>query len=94
MIPVRFQPFLWSEHVQTLDPERDAGVIIHRLLAYGNMEAIRWLFARYGRQKITRTFLREPMNMYTKSSFHFTKNILLGLADEKVTGEQYVKIVY
>ena len=39
--------------VETLDADRDAGLIIQTVLAYGTWEQIGWLFAAYGWDRIS-----------------------------------------
>lgn len=34
--------------VETLDPDRDAGLIIRTVLTFGSWEQIEWLFSAYG----------------------------------------------
>ena len=51
-IPISLKPFFQDVEFESLDPERNAPTIIERTLSDGNVEEIRWLFARYGRQRI------------------------------------------
>ena len=39
-------------HVETLEPDRDAGLIIRTVLTFGSWEQIEWLFATYGWQQV------------------------------------------
>ena len=51
-IPFSLQPFFQDVDFESLDPERHAATIIERTLSDGNVEEIRWLFARYGAERI------------------------------------------
>jgi len=46
--PIFFQEYAFEK----LDPERSAFTIIERTLAWGDRAELRWLFARYGRQRL------------------------------------------
>jgi len=47
-VPASLKPFFQDVDFESLDPERHAATIIERTLSEGNLEEIRWLFARYG----------------------------------------------
>jgi hypothetical protein len=51
-IPISLKPFFQDVEFESLDPERNAPTIMERTLADGNVEEIRWLFARYGKERI------------------------------------------
>ncbi|MCX7839201.1 MAG: hypothetical protein N2559_07055 [Anaerolineae bacterium] len=51
-IPKTLRPFLQEYDLEKLDPERSAFTIIERTLAWGDRAELRWLFARYGHQRI------------------------------------------
>ena len=51
-IPRSLQPAFQEYDLEKLDLERDAFTIIERTLAYGDREELRWLFARYGQERI------------------------------------------
>jgi hypothetical protein len=51
--------WLFPEHDRTsLDPERDARLILARVLEHGRMADVRWCVRRYGLERIHR-FLRD-----------------------------------
>jgi hypothetical protein len=52
MIPATLRPFFQEYDFGKLDPERSAFTIIERTLAWGDRAELRWLFARYGRQRL------------------------------------------
>lgn len=39
--------------MDTLDPVQHAPLILERVLAYGNRQELRWLFAQYGSRRVT-----------------------------------------
>jgi hypothetical protein len=57
-IPRSLAPFFQEYTFDHLDATRDADLVIERALAYGNREELRWLFARYGRARITEWICR------------------------------------
>ncbi|MFH1566102.1 MAG: hypothetical protein ABIB98_02805 [bacterium] len=93
-IPKKLQPILWSSSVDTLSPEKDAIPIIHKVLAYGDMVGIKWLVNFYGKRRVIKIFLKDPMNLYTKQSFNFIKNFILGLEKVDLEEVKYVKTLY
>jgi hypothetical protein len=46
-IPVTAQPFFQEYDFKQIDPDRDADLVIERLLAFGNRDEVRWLVRRY-----------------------------------------------
>lgn len=51
-IPQTLQFALQEYNLEQLNPDEHAFTIIERTLAYGNREELRWLFARYGRERL------------------------------------------
>jgi hypothetical protein len=51
-IPVSLRPFFQEYVLEDLDPERSAFTVIERTLAWGDLSELRWLFARYGRERL------------------------------------------
>ena len=51
-IPSKVQKYFWDVDVQRLEPKKDAFFIISRLLEYGDLIAIRWLFLTYSSQEV------------------------------------------
>lgn len=51
-IPVALKPYFQEYVFENLDAERDAFVVIERALAWGEAPELRWLFARYGAQRL------------------------------------------
>jgi len=90
-IPSTLQPFLWSKNVKKLNRERDKIYIIHQILSYGDLKALRQLFRIYGRKEIRETFIRFPKKIYQASVFYFIKNFILGLKSRRLSERHYVK---
>ena len=51
-IPVTLRPFFQEYALEDLDPERSAFTVIERTLAWGDVAELRWLFARYGPDRL------------------------------------------
>lgn len=51
-IPYSIAPCFQEYDLETLDPMQHSGLIIERVLSYGDRKELRWLFARYGRSPI------------------------------------------
>lgn len=88
--PKSLQPLLWSQNVKTIDLEKDAASIIHRILAYGDLKDIKWLFKTYSRSTIIENFKKKPINIYTKPAFNFTVKTLLNIK-QPLSKSKYVK---
>ena len=93
-LPRKLQAKLWSSDLQNVSVQKDKTMIIHKVLAYGTMADIYWLVDEYGKRKVKEGFLKNPMNLYSRSAFSFAKNIILGLGDIKVDESKYVKTLY
>jgi hypothetical protein len=52
-LPDSLRPCFQEYDFDQLDPDRDGELIIERTLAYGNRTELRWLFALYGRTRVT-----------------------------------------
>lgn len=51
-IPTTLRPFFQEYALEDLDPERNAFTVIERTLAWGDVPELRWLFARYGAERL------------------------------------------
>lgn len=51
-IPVSLRPLFQKYVPENLDPDRSAFTVIERTLAWGDLPEPRWLFARYGRERL------------------------------------------
>lgn len=89
-IPKKLQAVLWSAKIDELDLSKHKGYIIHQILQYGTMEDIHWLFENYPKTEIRRVFLTKPIKTYTKESFYFAKNFLLGIKGIHLDQDDYI----
>lgn len=90
-IPQKLQGILWSKSVDTLDVKRDRVYIIHQVLSLGDMETVRWLFTVYPKSEIANVFVKFPKKIYQKATFHYVKDVLLGLDKTLFSPTPYVK---
>jgi hypothetical protein len=75
-IPDGLRPHFQEYDPDCLDLEKDADLIIQRLLEFGTWEEARWLFATYGRRRI-RLFLRKRgERMLSPVTFHYWRKLL------------------
>jgi hypothetical protein len=51
-IPLSLRPAFQEYDIEKLDPEEHAFTIIERALTWGNREETRWLFDRYGPERL------------------------------------------
>jgi hypothetical protein len=51
-IPRRLAPYFQEYDLEQLDPEEHSDLIVERTLAYGDRKAARWLWQRYGRERL------------------------------------------
>ena len=89
-IPHSLQGILWSKSIEKIDLLKDKTYIIHQILAYGDMEEIKWLFKTYGETEIKDVFINCPRNVYTRPVFLFIKNYILEIR-EILDEKEYVK---
>lgn len=90
-IPQSLQPVLWNVDVSNLDIEKDKAYIVHQLLAYGDIDEIKWALSTYSRDELKRTFCEKPYKDYRPSRFYFITNYVLGLDSESIDSSHYVK---
>ncbi|RLC34396.1 hypothetical protein DRH14_03110 [Candidatus Shapirobacteria bacterium] len=94
VLPKRLQSKLWSKSLANVDLDRDETMVVHRVLAYGDLKDIGWLIRIYGKDRLRRVFVAQPMNLYTKPALNFAKNIILDLDDVQIKEKDYVKTLY
>jgi hypothetical protein len=73
-IPTSLRPFFQEYELEKLDPERSAFTVIERTLAWGNIEELRWLFARYGNAPIANWVNKAGWHCLPKRRFKFWLN--------------------
>ena len=93
-IPQKLQALLWSSNVDGLNIEKDATLIINKVLAYGDLEDIKWLIDNYGKDKVKEAFLERPINIYTKYTYNFLRKFLLNQEETPMDDSKYVKSLY
>lgn len=57
-IPVSLRPAFQEYELEQLDPELDAFTVIERTLGKGDVRELRWLFKRYGAERL-RVFIEK-----------------------------------
>ncbi len=87
-LPASLQGTLWSAPIGTLDTRTNRVYIIHQILAFGTMDDTRWLFRTYDQKTLREVFLNDPLKIYTRPAFHFSK-LLLGIDGEHVPVYRY-----
>jgi hypothetical protein len=93
VMPTSVQPLVWSKNIAGLDPKNDREVIINRVLAYGSLIDLRWLFRAYSKKAISSIFLRKPEKIYSKPSIAFVNRVLLK-RHNPVTSGNYEKLTF
>ena len=89
-LPRFLKAYFWSVKFDELDLDKDKDYIIHQILAYGDLKAIKWLFKVYNKKEIKNSFLKKPSKIYRPQTFNFVKNILLGLEKKSLVFNKYV----
>jgi hypothetical protein len=90
-IPQDLQGILWSRKIDQLDLKKSRDYVVHQILAYGSLEQINWLFNTFSKKQVIQSFLNSPQKNYSPSAFNFVKNYLLGLENQQVKPQAYVK---
>ena len=52
-IPSTLAPFFQEYTFENLDATRDWELVVERTLVWGNRAELRWMFAQYGRERVT-----------------------------------------
>jgi hypothetical protein len=52
-IPSSLRPLFQEYVLEELDPRQNAFLVIERTLAWGDVAELRWLFATYGRERLS-----------------------------------------
>jgi len=68
-IPKTAAPFFQEYTFADLDSRHDAGLVIERLLAYGNRIEIAWAFAEYGQDRVRQWLLDSGANRLPKRRY-------------------------
>jgi hypothetical protein len=75
-IPDCVQAVLWSYDPNRIDLEQHKSIIVSQVLNFGTEEAIKWLFARYGRDEVTRIAGDIPLGQWDKKSLSLWSLVL------------------
>jgi hypothetical protein len=73
-IPVSLRPCFQEYRLEELDPERDAFTIIERTLALGDRREVRWLFHRYGRERLIEWVRQAGWRLLSRRRFRLWAN--------------------
>ena len=90
IIPASLQAILWSKDIENIDSCEDRVYIIHQVLAYGDMDEIKWLFTVYLEDEIKNTFISHPSRIYTRPIYFFIKDFVLNIKED-INENDYVK---
>lgn len=75
-IPQTLKPFFQEYTFENLDAELHAELVIERALAWGNRAELRWLFERYGRERVTEWVKRKGTRLLPRRQMASWKVIL------------------
>jgi hypothetical protein len=70
-IPLSLRPFFQEYVLEDLDPERSAFTVIERTLGWGDVPELRWLFARYGRERVLAWVREVGWYLLPRRRFHY-----------------------
>jgi hypothetical protein len=88
--PSSLQGILWSKDIKNIDYYEDRNYIINQILAYGDMDEIKWLLKTYPIDEIKDIFKNYPARIYTRPVFLFIKEFVLEIK-KKLNEDDYVK---
>lgn len=75
-IPPTLTRYFQEYRVEDLDVERNADLIIERVLEFGTRTELRWLFATYGADRIRDFVRRRGFRKLSKRAFTFWRTVL------------------
>ena len=82
ILPKYLEKYFWDTDFKKLNKEKDKMYITAKILEYGDIQALRWLFANFSEQEIgeifakTRYFSRRAANFW-RVFFNLPKNKVL-----------------
>ena len=65
-IPKEFTKYFWEYDINKINPSKNCDLIIERILNYGNIDSIKWLFSIYEVEVIKKT-LRTSRRLLPKT---------------------------
>lgn len=89
-LPKFLRGYFWSVKFDELDIVKDKDYIIHQVLCFGDLEAIKWLYQIYGEKNIKESFVKKPVKIYRAQTFNWLKNSLLGFNKKPLDFRKYV----
>lgn len=69
-IPATARPFFQEYNVDLLDLTQHAGLIIERILAYGNRAEVRWLLETYDREQVAGWIRQSGRSRLSQRRYH------------------------
>lgn len=90
VVPLSLRGVLWSKDIASVDAVQDRPYIVHQVLAFGTLNDWRRLRRLYPPSVIRRTFIKDPIKIYTRSAYQFARKIL-GISDRDAPVARYDK---
>lgn len=75
-LPKFLQPSLYSYDLKSLNPKRDARLIVTQILNYGNWRQVQWLKDFYGFEKIKEVLRNPNRGMWFPDVLNYWQTIL------------------
>ena len=89
-LPEFLKGYFWSVKFSELDVNKDRDYIIHQILSFGDLSAIRWLFRTYGKKIIKNSFIKKSSKIYRPQTFNWVTKTILDLKNKNLNPNQYV----
>jgi hypothetical protein len=70
-IPLSAAPFFQEYRFEELDADLDRGLVIERILAFGDRQELRWLFQRYNMEEIRQWIMRQGASRLLHKRYNF-----------------------
>lgn len=74
--PKFITPCLWSYNIDEMDLKKDKGIIITKVLNYGNLKRIEWLYSIYTEDEIKRVVSNPCCGLWFPKVLNFWETIL------------------
>lgn len=81
MLPKFLEKYFWDTDFKKVDKEKDKAYIITKVLEYGDIPALKWLFVNFPQRQIKETFAKT--RYFTKRVANFWR-IFFNLPKNKV----------
>jgi hypothetical protein len=83
-LPDFLRPLFWEVDFERLSPEKDKDYLCLRIMEHGNLDAIRWLIATYGKPDLRAWLTQREGRGLSARALRFWE-VLLDLPHRKVT---------